>query len=200
MPVFRGFVLQSSLCCTKLRLLMERYWGHVRKAIEERSTMKTKEQIGQEKQKRENVSVGMDAAVEVAGAEKKVQYPKKRWFPLVLLCGPLVQWCILTVPFVIAGILDEPDIGIDCIFWMIVTLLWLVYLFFPIGLFGVFIWNGDIIGNYLEWFLVIGWIFYFAIMIAGIIRPRRLLLIFLVILLLLNIGGCWLPWTMEGAS
>jgi hypothetical protein len=142
----------------------------------------------------------MDAAAEVAGAEKKVQYPKKRWFPLVLLCGPLVQWCILAVPFVIAGILNKSDCSIVYIFWMIVNLLLMVYLLFPIGLFGVFVWNGDIIENYLEWFLVIGWMFYFAIMIAGIIRPRRLLLIFLVILLLLNIGGCWLPWTIESSS
>lgn len=68
---------------------------------------------------------------------------------------------------------------------------------FPLGLFAPFVWNGDVFHTYGGVMVVMGWVLYACLTIAGFIKPLRIVFWILCVILIVNIGGCHLPQVTE---
>lgn len=119
--------------------------------------------------------------------------PKRWWFPTALAGALLIQYVAIFAVFEIRALADGdvfPLLGEPVMAFMIA---WVGAISFPIGLCGVFIWSRRVLSHHFIVFIVAGWLLHLSIMVYGIIRPRKVLFLGLMILLILNIGGCWLP-------
>jgi hypothetical protein len=103
----------------------------------------------------------------------------RKWFALALPGAWLISWLILIFRgFAPAFSIVFPGI---C--------------FFPIGLISLFVWNVSILRDHIFLFVVFGYTAYAALIIWGLIRPYKLVLLVLCLLLLANIAGCQLERT-----
>ena len=71
---------------------------------------------------------------------------------------------------------------------------------FPIGLCSIFVWSSRLLETHAALFMIAGWITYLSVVIIGMIKPRKMIFLALLILLILNIGGCWLPHTQNSIN
>jgi hypothetical protein len=71
---------------------------------------------------------------------------------------------------------------------------------FPIGLPALFIWNARVLGENANQYVTFGYTVYAVLIIWGLIRPQRMVLLILCLLLLANIVGCQLEHTVKAVD
>ena len=62
-------------------------------------------------------------------------------------------------------------------------------LWFPLGIFGIFVWDLQLMIDYGGIFCYVGWSVYLVLIAAGLQYPRRAIFFVLVLLLVMNIVG-----------
>jgi len=66
------------------------------------------------------------------------------------------------------------------------------FLYFPLGLWAIFVWHEQLLHEYVGVFLYMGWSVYLILVAAGMQKGKRLLFWILVVLLVANSVGCQL--------
>ncbi len=95
--------------------------------------------------------------------------------------------------FVIRALADGDEFPLRGLPMLAGLIAWVGAISFPIGLCGVFVWSRRLLSHHFIAIIVVGWLLHLSLTVSGIIKPRKLLFLGFMILLVLNIGGCWLP-------
>lgn len=122
-----------------------------------------------------------------------IAQPKPWLFPAAVLTALLVQALatfVVSFPPVetVSGFVSTLCAAIP--FCVLVGIGGLLY--FPLGLVGLFVCDSDYLASHGSALVARMWLVYLTIVVTGMIKPSRLLLLVLVTLLVLNVGGCWL--------
>jgi len=123
----------------------------------------------------------------------RIPEPKPWWFPTALAAALLILFIGLFVQFIVLTLAHGDQISPRGLRDSAVIIACVGGIVFPIGLCAVLVWSGHFLEHHGHVALFVGadWIAYLAVVIAGIVKPSKILFLTLLIMLILNIGGCW---------